>query len=280
MKITDNKSTDDRIEIARKKIVSSLKHFFSRKIKHHLYHQPFTEPVILASIAVLLGVASATGVWLFKQMFSLPFRTVFGGINIPVDLLHQNWIVILLPVLGGVSVGLIAQFIIGKERYPGIAGVMEAAALNGGRLEYRKMPVKTVASALSIGSGASVGHGDPSVQIGATLGSMFGQLIRFSDERVRSLVAAGVAAGIAASFNAPIAGLAVGIAGFFLPQIFGTGYVTIEDILNGKSFSVSLLLFLVFAKLVLTPVCIGSGFYGGVFTPCSKRYRVCGLSQG
>ncbi|GAX61523.1 Chloride channel protein EriC [Candidatus Scalindua japonica] len=77
-----------------------------------------------------------------------------------------------------------------------------------------------------------------------------------------------------------IAGLAVGISGFFLPQIFGTGYVTIEDILNGKSFSVSLLLFLVFAKLALTPVCIGSGFYGGVFTPALFSGAALGGAYG
>ncbi|MDR4504879.1 MAG: chloride channel protein [Candidatus Scalindua sp.] len=377
MRNTENNRNDDRIEIIRKKILSSLRLFFSQKIKYRINHQPFSEPVTLAAMAMLVGVTSATGVWLFKQMFSLPFRTVFGGFNVPVDRLQHNWIVILLPVLGGIIVGLIAHYIIGKERYPGIAGVMEATALNGGRLEYRKMPVKTVASALSIGSGASVGHGDPSVQIGATLGSMFGQLIRFSDERVRSLVAAGAAAGIAASFNAPIAGLffaleiiigklnvnafgvvalasvissavtqaisgnqpafqipayelnslyelpfylglgilagpcaafyvylhhftqaifdkwrisrwikpaiaglTVGIVGFFLPQIFGTGYVTIEGILNGKSFSVSLLLVLVFAKLVLTPVCIGSGFYGGVFTPTLFSGAALGSAYG
>ena len=364
MRNTGNKRSDDRIEVIRRKILLSLRLFFSRKITYRFNHQPYSEPVTLAGIAVLVGVASATGVWLFKQMFSLPLRIVFGEFNVPVDRLHHNWIVILLPVLGAIIVGLIAQFIIGKERYPGIAGVMEAEALNGGRLEYRKMPVKTVAAALSIGSGASVGYGDPSVQIGAALGSMFGQFMRFSDERVRSLVAAGAAAGIAACFNAPIAGvffaleiivgklnvnafgvvalaavissavtqalsgnqpafqvpvyalnsiyelpfylglgilaglcaafyiylhhftqaifdkwrisrwikpviagLAVGIVGFFLPHIFGIGYAPTEDILNGKSFSVLLLLFLVFAKLALTPICIGSGFYGGVFTP-------------
>ncbi|GJQ60684.1 MAG: CBS domain-containing protein [Candidatus Scalindua sp. AMX11] len=377
MRNTENKKVDDRIEAIRKKILFSLRLFFSRKIKHRLNYQPFSEPVTLAGMATLVGVASATGVWLFKQMFSLPFRTVFGEFNVPVDRLQHNWIVILLPALGGIIVGLIAQYIIGKERYPGIAGVMEASALNGGRLEYRKMPVKTVASAVSIGSGASVGHGDPSVQIGATLGSMFGRFTRFSDERVRSLVAAGAAAGIAASFNAPIAGLffaleiiigkmnvnsfgvvalasvissavtqaisgnqpafqipeyalnslyelpfylglgilagpcaafyiylhhftrtifdkwrisrwikpaiaglTVGIVGFFLPQIFGAGHVTIEDILNGESFSVSLLLFLVFAKLALTPVCIGSGFYGGVFTPALFSGAALGGAYG
>ncbi|MCF6148862.1 MAG: chloride channel protein [Candidatus Kuenenia sp.] len=367
--------------------------------------QPFSESVTLAGIAVLIGVTSATGVWLFKQMFYVTFSTVFDGLGGHFGLLQHktvilkmfdnmshwfgfdkigiflgqlgNWTVILVPVIGGIIVGLISQFIIGKERFPGIAGIMEAVALHGGRLEYRKMPVKTVAAALSIGSGASVGPADPSVQIGASLGSMYGQLLHFSDRRIRSLVAAGIAAGVAACFNAPItgvffaleiiifelhvkafgivalasvvssaitqalagnqpafqvpaytlnsiyelpfylglgilagpcaafyihlhhftrnifnawrisrwlkpavAGLAVGIIGFFLPQILGTGYTTIEDILNGKSFSISLLLFLTFAKLALTPVCIGSGLYGGVFAPALFSGAALGSAYG
>lgn len=84
---------------------------------------------------------------------------------------------------------------------------MESVALAGGRLRYQYIPAKAVASAISIGSGASVGPEDPSVQIGANIGSMLGQLLRMSDERIRTLVAAGVAAAIATAFNAPIAGV-------------------------------------------------------------------------
>lgn len=254
---------------------------------------------------------------------------------------------------------------------------MEAVSLGGGRLPYRKIPIKTVAAALSIGSGASVGPVDPSVQIGAYLGSMFGQLLRLSDERIRALVASGVAGGIAATFNAPItgiffaleivigelsvnafgivalaavassvfaqavsgpqpvfhipayafnsvwelplyfglgvlsglsaafyirlhhftrgifdkwnaprwfkpviAGLAVGLAGMYLPQVFGMGYDTIEKILNGKPLAIMILLSLAFAKLVLTPVCISSGFHGGVFAPALFSGAALGSSYG
>jgi CIC family chloride channel protein len=67
--------------------------------------------------------------------------------------------------------------------------------------------LKAIASAISIGAGAAVGPEDPSVQIGANLGSMFGQWLDLPDDRIRSLVAAGAASGIAAAFNAPITGL-------------------------------------------------------------------------
>jgi CIC family chloride channel protein len=84
---------------------------------------------------------------------------------------------------------------------------MEAVALAGGRLRYYRLPAKAIVSALGIGAGASLGPEDPSVQIGANLGSMLGQLLHISEDRVRALVAAGSAAGIAAAFNAPIAGV-------------------------------------------------------------------------
>ncbi len=91
--------------------------------------------------------------------------------------------------LGGLVVGLVVHYFIGEERHHGVAGIMEAVALGGGRLRYRRVPAKAVAAALSIGSGASVGPEDPSVQIGSNLGSMFGQWLHLSDERLRALVA-------------------------------------------------------------------------------------------
>ena len=104
-------------------------------------------------------------------------------------------------------VGLIQHFLVGEEKHHGVAGIMEATALAGGRLRYNRIPAKTLASAVSIGSGASVGPEDPSVQIGANIGSMVGQKLHLSDDIMRTLVAAGAAAGIAAAFNAPIAGV-------------------------------------------------------------------------
>ena len=66
--------------------------------------------------------------------------------------------------------------------------------------------MKALASGVCIGSGGSVGREGPIVQIGSAIGSTVGQLLKFSDDRIRSLVACGAAGGIAATFNAPIAG--------------------------------------------------------------------------
>ena len=165
-----------------------------------------SESLVLGGIGVLLGGLSGAGVWLFKRLIDLASLGAVQGLG---GFLGHfgTWTLFLVPVIGGLIVGLLMHFFVGEERHHGVAGVMEAVALAGGRLRYRRAPVKVMAAALSIGAGASVGPEDPSVQIGANLGSMFGQGLHLSDDGVRALVAAGAAAGIAAAFNAPIAGV-------------------------------------------------------------------------
>jgi CIC family chloride channel protein len=88
---------------------------------------------------------------------------------------------------------------------------MQALILRGGRIRARVAAAKITASALCIGTGGSAGREGPIIQVGAALGSTIGQVLRLSDERIRNLVACGAAAGIAATFNAPIAGVAFAI---------------------------------------------------------------------
>jgi H+/Cl- antiporter ClcA len=76
-----------------------------------------------------------------------------------------------------------------------------------GQLSYAQVPLKTVAAALSLGAGASLGPEGPSVELGSNIGSLLGQMMQFSTERIRLLIGAGGAAGLAAGFNAPIAGV-------------------------------------------------------------------------
>jgi len=165
-----------------------------------------SDSALLGGTALLLGLATGAGIWLFKQMINLGhhffFETLAGWLQ-PLG----SWTIALLPIIGGLIVGLIQFYLIGVERYHGVAGIIESVAISGGRLRYWRIPAKAIASAFSIGSGASVGPEDPSVQIGSNLGSMVGQWLHMSEERVRTLVAAGAAAGVAAAFNAPIAGV-------------------------------------------------------------------------
>ncbi|MGQ9889046.1 MAG: chloride channel protein [Aggregatilineales bacterium] len=163
-----------------------------------------SENATLVGLAVSVGLAAGAGVWLFRLGIDL-FHRLFH-----VESLHPllgRFAVVPTLALAGLIVGWIIERFIGEERHHGVAGIMEAVARAGGRLRYRRFLFKALASAVSLGAGASVGPEDPSVQIGANIGSMFGQKLRLSEERVRLLVAAGAASAVAAAFQAPIAGV-------------------------------------------------------------------------
>src|SRR5579859_2890445 len=168
---------------------------------------PPSEHTILLSLAIAVGLATGFCVWLFRQgidFFQRVFRDNLSQAGSP---LLGAWMIIPVLMLAGLIVGFLMDRFIGEERHHGVAGIIEASALAGGRLRFRRMPIKAALASFSLGAGASVGPEDPSVQIGANLGSMLGQWLHLSDERVRLLVAAGAAGGIAAAFRAPIAGV-------------------------------------------------------------------------
>ncbi len=179
---------------------------------------------MLLMIAVLVGLTSGIGVWFFRRGTELAqhfFQKVIAA-DVLGPVVGAAGIVVVTAV-GGLVVGWGMNRFIGQERYKGMPGVIAAVALAGGRLRYWRMPLKTLAAMLSLGVGASLGVEAPSVQIGANLGSMFGQRLRLSEDRVRLLVAAGSASAIAAVFRAPIAGV------FFALEIILTGDFTVSS---------------------------------------------------
>jgi len=166
----------------------------------------FVGDMMQAFLALLIGAGSSLLVLLFKKSIVWIHEGIsWISLHLPASSIW-GWM-IFTPVAGGLLVGAMQHFVLRKERHHGVAAIMEAVALAGGRLPYLQAPAKIVAAAVSLGSGASVGPEDPSVQIGANLGSMVGQVFKMSDQRTRVLVATGAAAGIATAFNAPIAGV-------------------------------------------------------------------------
>ena len=117
------------------------------------------------------------------------------------------WFVVLAPMLGGLIYGPLVSRFAPEARGHGVPEVMLAVTQLGGRMRPQVPIVKSLASALCIGSGGSVGREGPIVQIGSALGSVLGQFARVTEPRLRLLVACGAAAGISATFNAPIAGV-------------------------------------------------------------------------
>lgn len=183
-----------------------------------------SESNVLIPLAVVIGVAAGlTAVGLQELLILLgrasswiADRFAFLG----------DFRVAVPPVLGAALAGpLIYRFAIEAKGH-GVPEVMEAVALRGGRIRPRVALVKTLASALTIGSGGSAGREGPIVQIGATLGSTISRLFRMSERRTRSLVASGAAAGIAAAFNAPLAGVFFALE-VILQQFTARGFATV-----------------------------------------------------
>jgi len=334
-----------------------------------------SESAVMLALAAVIGVSAGLGAVAFIEMISF-FRDLFfvrgAGLS---GFLSDYWVIV-IPAMGGLLVGPMIYFLAREAKGHGIPEVMTAMEIEGGRIRPVVIVVKAVASAITIGSGGSVGREGPIVQIGAAMGSGIGQRLGLSRQRVLTLVASGAAAGLAATFNAPIAGvmfalevllgeytvqafstmvfasvsasvvsrfflgshpafaipsyslvshwellmyLGLGVAaaigagvfvrvlyfteglfdgwkfpgylkpavgglllggiGFFWPESFGTGFSVIEDVLQG-SVGLSLLVVLVFAKIMATSLTLGSGASGGVFAPALFIGAVLGGAYG
>lgn len=330
----------------------------------------------LGAAAAVLGLGAGAGVAAFRGLHHLIGHFAYGKLA-PALAEWGSWTSALIPVAGGLVAGLIVAYVIGEERHHGVAGIIEAIALDAGRLRWRRAPAKAIGAAISIGTGASVGPEDPSVQIGANLGSWLGSRLGLPDDRVRSLVASGAAAGVAAAFGAPIAGVffaleviladfagtgiglvlvtsviaaltsgtisgglhplhvpsyalrsladlplylllgallgpfaalyvraidgargmfersrrarwlrpaiagaVVGLVALRLPQVRGVDYGALQSALDGASTAIAVLLVLGLAKILLTAICVGAGFPGGVFAPAMFTGAVLGAAFG
>jgi len=180
-----------------------------------------SKTIYLLILATIIGVVGGLGAVLFRWMIHLVNELAYPkGVGVA-DLAALPWYMLLLPpVAGGLVVGPMIYFLAREAKGHGVPEVMDAVLNRGGRIRSRVAAVKILASAISIGVGGSVGREGPIVQIGSSLGSTLGQVLRLDVRSVRLLVGCGAAAGIAATFNAPIAG-----ALFALEIIIGTGAV-------------------------------------------------------
>ena len=162
------------------------------------------EHVFVVVVAVLIGVLAAYGAIAFREMVHLAQALFFYGLASMQA--APAWQRLLMPGLGAIFVGLIVARLAPEVKGSGIPEVMEAVGRHTGAIRFRVIFTKALAAALTIGSGGSAGREGPIVQIGSALGSAVGQLLQVSARRLRTFVACGAAAGIAATFNAPIAG--------------------------------------------------------------------------
>lgn len=191
-----------------------------------------TAPLGLMVMALVIGAGAGAGSIVFRWCIEA-FTRLFSGhtdyASAPgSDHPHVAWLgpgfVVLAPVIGGLLYGPLVNRFAKEARGHGVPEVMLAVAQRGGRISPKVAVVKTLASALTIGSGGSVGREGPIVQIGSALGSTLGRVTKVTEGRMKLLVACGAAGGIAATFNAPLAGVFFAmelILGTFSVEAFG-----------------------------------------------------------
>jgi CIC family chloride channel protein len=340
-------------------LVSSYTGIFLNRVEQNLRDIVF--PLLLAlSIGALAGLGAVFFRWL------IGIET--GLIWTENSFLHQYqqasiWLKVGAPILAGLAMGPLLAFLAPEVRGPGVPEVMSALALRDGIIRHRVTLAKSFATATFIAAGGSVGREGPIVQIGSSIGSSLTQLFRLGPDHRRLAVACGAAAGIAATFQAPMAGtlfavevllfdlevsslsniviaavtgtvvsklfwsdetvfqipfftlnhpaelllyfglgiaaglfsllfmacifgltrflekykvpvwltpalggLVVGCIGLVKPEALGVGYATINAVLHGHMLFAAAVA-LLFAKLITTSACVGSGMSGGIFAP-------------
>jgi len=168
-----------------------------------------SEQQVLIILSVVVGVGGGFGAVIFRWLIGF-FHTLFfdyGTLLFSQITAHPKLLIPLIPMAGGLLVAPITYRLAKEARGHGVPEVMLAVALRGGIIRPLIALAKSIASSICIGSGGSAGREGPIVQIGSALGSTVGQIFKMSGERVKILVGCGAAAGISATFNAPIAGV-------------------------------------------------------------------------
>jgi len=166
------------------------------------------EHTFIVIIAIIIGLLGGIGAVGFRFLIKFFGELFFGTFTHSVEMIHSiPWYILMcIPGVGGLIVGMIVHYVSQEVKGPGIPEVMEAVALHNGYIRPRVTIAKAFASAICIGSGGSVGREGPIVQIGSAIGSTIGQFLQVSSRRMQTFVACGASAGIAATFNAPVAG--------------------------------------------------------------------------
>ncbi len=179
----------------------------------------------LTLLALLLGIVTGLGAVLFRDLIGLLHNLFFYGTfavryDANVFTAPSRWgaLVILAPVVGAVIVTFLVTNFAPEAKGHGVPEVMDAIYYKNGIIRPVVALVKSLASAVAIGSGSSVGREGPIIQIGSALGSTLGQIIAMPTGQRITLVAAGAGAGIAATFNTPIGGVMFAIE-LMMPEV-------------------------------------------------------------
>ncbi|MGB3307117.1 MAG: chloride channel protein [Thermomicrobiales bacterium] len=171
--------------------------------------------LVLAGFAAVIGAIASVVAWALLKLIGF-FTNLFYFGRLSTSLVNPGdnnlgfWAV-LVPIGGSILIGLIARFGSERIRGHGIPEAIEAILINGSRIQPRLAVLKPVSSAIAIGSGGPFGAEGPIIMTGGAFGSMIAQFFRMTSNERKTLMVAGAAAGMAATFAAPVAALALAV---------------------------------------------------------------------
>ena len=198
--------------------------------------------LVLCLLALIVGVMTGVGAAALRALIGLIHNGFYNGVlsfhynaNILEGPSRFGDLLFFSPIIGGLIVVFLVQRFAPEAKGHGVPEVMDSIFYGGGNIRWQVAVIKSLASALSIGSGAAVGREGPIIQIGAALGSAFSQAIRLSHWQKVTLLSAGAGAGIAATFNTPLGGVLFALEILlpevsnrtFLPVVIATGSATL-----------------------------------------------------
>ncbi len=171
--------------------------------------------LLLSLMAVVIGCVSAfvayALVWLISVITGLAFYQSFSAQMLSPDRNKLGPFVIIVPVLGGLVIGLMARYGSEKIRGHGIPEALEAILFGRSRMSPKVAVLKPLSSAISIGTGGPFGAEGPIIMTGGAVGSLFAQMFHLSAAERRTLLVAGAAAGMAAIFDAPVSAVLLAV---------------------------------------------------------------------
>jgi chloride channel protein, CIC family len=167
--------------------------------------------VLISALSAGVGLLAGVVAFLLYHLIGV-FTNLFFFHRLSADFSsprfnHLGGWVVLVPVVGGIVVGLMAKYGSDKIKGHGIPEAMEAVLTNQSRIELRVAILKPISAAIAIGTGGPFGAEGPIIQTGGALGSLVGQFIHTTTAERKVLLACGAAAGMSATFNTPIAGV-------------------------------------------------------------------------
>ncbi len=171
--------------------------------------------LMLSGMALVIGSISAVVAWVLVALINLITNLAYyGRLSLasasPADN-HLGYWAVLIPVIGGLIIGVMARFGSAKIRGHGIPEALEAILIGRSRIEPKVAVLKPVSSAISIGTGGPFGAEGPIIMTGGAFGSLFAQLFHLSSAERKTLLVAGAAGGMAAIFAAPVAAVLLAV---------------------------------------------------------------------